>query len=330
MKCLNDQQISDYLHGYKSEENELHLADCGNCRKNLLKFLSQSNPSSNITSSLKKETIKAIRYAIKTEQKSQSRPQLIFHFNTRIKFAMAAGLLVAATYGAVMHKAIIQHYFNHALQVLHATSSISRQAVKENDTAIVKSSVLQSTKVGATNCPAITGYDTMKNPTAHGRPHKEKESIIRLGKASGIFAEPKTSITVMIQTDTNASIEMSQGNALFSIEPKRYRSFVVKTPTAVITVTGTVFSLFVDNKYTMVNVAEGSVRLSHQFKPQIETVERGNGAVVDKDSIISMMLENSPIFKEREHLLQEYIQQAIIGTTAHDTATKQAVSNKAE
>ncbi len=141
--------------------------------------------------------------------------------------------------------------------------------------------------------------------------HKDKESLIRFGGKTGIAASAAAVITVRSRTDTTAFIELTKGNALFSIEKNKYREFVVQTPTLMIVVTGTTFSVTADSAYTLVNVVEGSVRLQHQFKTTIvTTLATGDGAFANKDSITNIIVENSGMLKVRQRLLRDYIEGA--------------------
>lgn len=319
MKCLTKLQLSNYINEEKTEDFESHLADCEDCRKQLLVISSQSIC---LSPGLEKKTIKGVQYAVKMEHKSSRNSQVTGHFNQSIKFALAAGFLVVITYGMIMNKSAVYNFFKNAVKIVRMDSVNALQGRQEMP--LIRRNFVSLKQIDSTKQTASVNCNSLKNHKGNALSAVEKESIIRLGKSSGILTEPKTRLTIKVQTDTNACVEMLRGNALFSIESNRYRSFIVKTPTAVITVTGTVFSIFVDKKYTMVNVAQGAVRLNRPNKSQVAVVEQGNGAVADKDSIINLMLENSPIFKEREHLLQEYIQQTILGKTDSDTTGNRA------
>jgi hypothetical protein len=140
-----------------------------------------------------------------------------------------------------------------------------------------------------------------------------KERIMRFSGKTVVVAEPLTEMNVKNRTDSTILLEMNKGIALFSIEKRRFCAFIVQTPHVRIAVTGTVFSVAVDSGFTHVNVYEGSVLLRHEIKADMEKVlDQGNGVVVDNDSMISAMIENSQMAKTRGQLLRDYIQGTVI------------------
>jgi len=300
MDCLTKQQILEYHRGNRSAAYEAHLADCASCRAELLKLIAEENPGSFVSAALAAKTIDAI--ASKNAEKGAATLLAFRPFDTTIgKLAAAACLAVAIGAGYFLVTGPLHEYtmlkkttkglFVHAGKnaPAHDTAFVVNRASPKNNAVLVFDSMV--VRVG-------------KIPVA-----RDREALVRFGEKTGIEASPAAVINVKARTDTTALIELTKGTALFSIEKNKYRAFVVSTPTARIVAIGTVFSVMADSSGTMINVIEGSVRLEQKFKTGITAMlTEGNGAYVNRDSIINVMIENSQTLKAREKVLHDYIE----------------------
>jgi FecR protein len=300
MNCLTQQQIVEFLEGAKSEQAAEHLADCSKCRTLLLRTMADKDPEFRMQPGLSDATTRAMLSMSAPERRFviPGKHGIEMMFPQRVwAFAAAAMLILAA--GAAL-------FFAHNPRgedkgIVTSSSNVAHTAHAVRDTIAVKRAVVSKN--------AVMMFDSVKVTLGKIPVRKDKESLIRFGGKTGIAAGAAADITVRSRTDTTAYIELTKGNALFSVEKNRYRQFVVQTPTLKIVVTGTTFSVTADSAYTLVNVVEGSVRVQHRFKTAIATIlTTGDGAFANRDSITNVIVENSGMLKVRQRLLRDYIE----------------------
>jgi hypothetical protein len=305
--------LLDYIRGNKADEYEAHLAECANCRTVLLMLLSEEKQACAVSDDLANRTFDAIE-STKVSAETMSGDVRFTKTNSRHAafrfYALAAGIAVFLTAGIVFVRVIRFHK-----DITPVVAVVPPEAVNPN---------YEDSTFGM-DAPKLIHDDTVKklekqagfeNDREHLKPIRipqNKERIMRFSGKTIVVAEPLTEMNVKDRTDSTILLEMNKGIALFSIEKKRFRAFIVQTPHVRIAVTGTVFSVAVDSGITHVNVYEGSVLLRHEMKADMEKVlDQGNGVVADNDSMISAMIENSHMVKTRGQLLRDYIQGTII------------------
>lgn len=319
MECIDIKELLEYLQGKKTEDLEMHLSDCNECRTRLLKLLAEQNADFQISPLLEKNTIYKIIIGQRLRSESNcadTHVRLPFFSSKLIKVALAAGIALLLISGISFLKrpmhGSIANSANHGIQV---PEKIGKAFEKEIVTYNEK--MEKTLGIGRKNNPIV--FDSILITKETITVAKDKEALLRFDKGSGIIAESSAKLTVQSRTDTSASVELTSGVAFFSIEKHRYRHFIVKTPNASIIVTGTVFTVMVDKEYTMVNVLEGSVQLRHQQKSTLSRLlDQGSQALVDRDSIVCALIENSTLYTTREKLLREYIE----GTIFHSDFEK--------
>lgn len=101
-------------------------------------------------------------------------------------------------------------------------------------------------------------------PTAHapaqGAVTATAYTSIALGDRGVVVAHPGAVLTWVVGADGTARVEQVAGEAFFRVE--RGGAFVVRTPAGEVRVTGTCFTVAVDEQLTTVDVHEGSVELA--------------------------------------------------------------------
>jgi hypothetical protein len=297
MNCFTKKQIQECVHGKVSEGYEAHLAECATCRTELLKTMAEENRDCDVSPELAQKTIdKIVSFVRQRKEKGIVAKRFDFSLYTSpfVKIALAAGVAAVFIGGYFL----IKGPFHDAVAIKQKAISPSLQT--EN---------VVSKNEGNQKKNTVFVFDSVTVRVGKIPVRKDKESLIRFGGKTGIAAGPGTMLDVKSRSDTTALVVLTKGNALFSIEKNKFKEFVVQTPTLNIVVTGTVFSVIADSGYTMVNVIEGTVSVRHLFKSQMtESLEEGNGAFANRDSIIDVMIENSQILKVREKLLRDYIE----------------------
>jgi hypothetical protein len=306
MKCLSQQQIADYLQGDKSEAVELHFAECRDCRTALLKSYAEAAERFAVSPKLTEKTFASIEHESRLKEKADETVFKIRQFPERYFFALAAALLLVVSGIA---------YFIRMTHMPHATIALTNAPLSPStepaaNKAMNSGSISQTMKVWRDTAKVKDIKDVRKNIIFR----QENGTVIRLGNKTGIFAEPLTALHIVERTDTTILVELMRGNALFTIDKKRYRLFCVTTPHVRIRVTGTVFSVFVDSVRTKVNVLEGAVQVVPILKSNIEqTIEQGDEAVAQGDSVAAMEIMNRLTAKKRGLMLLDYLQSAVFG-----------------
>lgn len=88
------------------------------------------------------------------------------------------------------------------------------------------------------------------------------DGSIRVEQSSGtIDVGPSSTLLLPGANATKETIVQSVGRALYSVKPRKARTFAVETPYLVSVVKGTVFSVAIDEGTTSVSLLEGSVEL---------------------------------------------------------------------
>jgi hypothetical protein len=315
MDCLTKQQIIDYYRGNKSEAYEAHLADCAACRTELCRMIAEENPECNVPAELAEKTIDVIVAKGSFTAKKEA-PVKKYDFSSPssslVKFAIAAGIVVALVCGWFLFKGPLHDYASIRFKPVSPSLKTGKygQAGLENNAVSAGTAVVLNETYPKKNTVLV--FNSVNVRIGKIPVQKDRDALIRFGEKTGIAAGPAAVISVKARTDTTALIELTRGTALFSIEKNRYREFVVQTPTVRIVAIGTVFSVMADSAYTMVNVVEGSVRLQHKGKSTVSAMlQQGDGAFANRDSIINVLIENSQLLKVREKLLRDYIEGAV-------------------
>jgi hypothetical protein len=309
MDCLTKQQLLEYVHGNKSGACEAHLADCASCRTELLRIMADENKDSAVSPELAYKTVEAVASnGPGQKENAVSSKRFVFPMLDRpfFKFAAAACLAIALLGGYFMIKGPFQHY-------AMTKKTANDLSVQNKKTGIGKNGIGPETDMAKNDVTpkknTVFVFDSLAVRVGTIPVSRHREALMRFGKKTGIAASAAAVINVKTRTDTTAFIELTKGTALFSIEKNRYREFVVQTPTVRIVAIGTVFSVMADSAYTMVNVIEGSVKLEQKFNSNITAMlQQGDGAFVNRDSIINVMIENSQLFKARAKMLRDYIE----------------------
>lgn len=96
----------------------------------------------------------------------------------------------------------------------------------------------------------------------------------------------------VIETREKTSLRLSRGEAFFTVEPGRDRTFVVRAGNAEVTVTGTSFEVAHFPNHTMVAVEHGSVQVAVGQSPTM-SLRAGDRALISADGAIRS-LSNIP------------------------------------
>jgi hypothetical protein len=304
MNCPSQKQIADYLNGTPSEEVELHLIQCRDCRTVLRRMHADRTESFSISKDLTEKTLQKIRATNTPAQESSATPLRIRQFPKRYLFAMAASLLIAITGLAYFAKTVRKPHVSTVLPIAVPSSELSTQK------SVDSGSISQTMTVWLDTIKVKDIKDVPKNIAIK----KDKGTVIRLSKKTGILTDPLTVLNILSRTDTTVVIELIRGNALFTVEKKWYRQFCVVTPHVRIFVTGTIFSVFVDSIRTKVNVLEGRVQLVPIVKSDVgQTIEQGDEAIANGDSIAATEIMNRLTAKKRGSMLLDYLQSTVMG-----------------
>lgn len=152
-------------------------------------------------------------------------------------------------------------------------------------------------------------YLTQNVPVAHKR---EKPSVaadlkdtLILEQSTKMIVDRGSKFLELARKDSLVVLTVAQGTVDFSVEKKRYRSFVVVTPFAKIVVAGTVFRVSTGGSFTYVKVAEGSVRIEHTVKDYVRIALAGDEVIADADSLIRVTVDNSGMLSPSSHTLSD-------------------------
>lgn len=137
--------------------------------------------------------------------------------------------------------------------------------------------------------------------------------IIQFSGQTGFLAEKNTQFTMREKRDTTVTLELTDGSVLFKVEKGKYRKFVVLTPYAKITVTGTTFRVTIKDENTVVSVMEGSVNIIHNLKDQESTLLAGGSIMVNRDSMINTNFDLQSDIPKRK-LLADFLEQQFVSS----------------
>ncbi len=303
MNCLSQKQITEYLHGNKSEAVDLHLAQCKDCRTALLKLNAEKTERFSVSAELTENTLQKIRSQCSQMKKPNEDAPQVRRFPSRYFFALAAAFVVIIS-GLVFFTSMIRA--QRAPFVVNPVPAAVISSMNVIDSS--SGSISQAMKVWLDTAKMKNLKDAKKQRIIR----QETGTTIRLGKKTGILTEPTTVLQISDRTDTSVFVELKRGKALFTVEKNRYRLFYVTTPDVRIRVTGTVFSVFVDSAMTKVNVLEGAVQLTPTVKTDFDrTLEQGDEAIANKDSIAATEIMNRLTAKKRGSLLMDYLQSTV-------------------
>lgn len=130
--------------------------------------------------------------------------------------------------------------------------------------------------------PALVAYET-----AIG----EAQTI---ALSDGSKAELNTASKIAVTyTRTERSVELIAGEAFFDVEKDQARPFIVRTPHAAITVTGTSFNTFSDGDRSAVHVVTGVVDVAPRFGPS-STLLAGDMIEIGADGEASGVIRFDP------------------------------------
>jgi len=87
---------------------------------------------------------------------------------------------------------------------------------------------------------------------------------VSISQNTSAMASTGSDVRLVRNSGTEVTAELSSGSALFSVEPGRYKAFHVNTPDAEVTVTGTIFDVWVTGQKTCVSVLRGSVKVLYK------------------------------------------------------------------
>jgi len=300
MNCLTKQQMNEYLHGNALPGAEEHLAICRSCRTALLTIRSQEFKDITVSKPLVDKTIVSMLAAGTPETVPELERKTVFFTIRRQIYALAAMI--------VMIMIAVFYFSGHYRKAPAAFNSGTSSVALKKNVSVDSSSISQTLHVWL-DTQKIMDVKEVKNGILI-RP--QQKNIVRIGAKTGALIEPSTVLHIKKHTNNEVEIELASGRALFTVEKNRYRSFSVQTPHVRIVVTGTVFSVKVDDYQTTIQVIEGSVQLLHEEKPDHEkSLEQGNEAVASGDSIDITEVMNNLIAKKRGKLLRDYIQSTV-------------------
>ena len=134
----------------------------------------------------------------------------------------------------------------------------------------------------------------------------QKDTLL-MEKATKMIIERGASVSELTRKDSLVVLTVPQGTIDFSVEKKRYRSFIVVTPFAKIIVTGTAFRVTSGDNFTFLKVTEGSVRVEHAVKNLIRDVVAGDELIANADDLIEVMVDSSRILSSSNKTASDYL-----------------------
>ncbi|MBD3343927.1 MAG: hypothetical protein GF401_02555 [Chitinivibrionales bacterium] len=302
MDCLTDNQINAFLEGNRSDRWEIHLSSCDWCRERLCAQMAENNTDIPNLGGLIDNTVSA---AIAHNEKSGKQESHFLFFRRFRGYAFAAGLLLAAG---------ITFYLSLEFREHKEKTPVSSKSDFEISPAPREPKNMPGTAQTPEKERTVYQFDEVEifpsKKVVRGEikaPHNKK-SVVQLSRKTGTLVEERSKLEVDDNSDTVSIIRISQGTALFNVEPNKYDNFVVITPFAQVKVTGTIFSVTVEKEFAKVNVLEGSVDIIHETKKELsQSLLQGSSALINADSIVISMIESSLTLKARENLLKEYL-----------------------
>jgi TolA-binding protein len=245
---MTDADIKGYLGGNRCEEWEAHFAGCDDCRARMLDILAGEQPRKGDALHLASVTDRVL---LQTGKQAR-----IFRFPIPYRYALAAGIVVAAAAG-----------FLGGLLV-----SKRERAVADTPPPCV-----------AASTPLVAQAGPAFPPMRLYGPR-----YATIGARTGYCADNQALIAVREKSAAKVRIQLNRGMTLFEVQKGRFARFEVETPFADIRVTGTVFAVSVDSAYTRVSVLEGSVRIENRrIAARAVDIAAGAEAVMGRDTLMS-------------------------------------------
>lgn len=133
-----------------------------------------------------------------------------------------------------------------------------------------------------------------------------KDTLL-MEKATKMIMDRGASVSELAKKDSLVILTVSRGTIDFSVEKKRYRSFIVVTPYARIIVTGTAFRVTSGDNFTYLKVTEGSVRVEHTVKNLVRNVVAGDEVIANADELIKVMVDSCRILSSSNHTAADYL-----------------------
>jgi hypothetical protein len=112
-----------------------------------------------------------------------------------------------------------------------------------------------------------------------------KSTPVVFGKKTHAIASKSANLRIISKSEEEAVAALDSGSALFSVEPNRYASFVVETPDAEITVTGTLFDVWISNGSTKVTVLKGKVIVNYRNLKESVAVPEKHISVIEEGRV---------------------------------------------
>jgi transmembrane sensor len=149
--------------------------------------------------------------------------------------------------------------------------------------ALLSAAVFSAIKIAGSPAPAeVIAFDTGVG---------ESETVLL---ADGSQAQLNTASKIAVRyTAVERRIDLIAGEAFFDVDKDLRRPFVVETPNAAITVTGTSFDVFADNSGSSVHVVTGVVDVTPRFGPT-STLLAGDMIEIDNAGNASAVMRFDP------------------------------------
>jgi hypothetical protein len=148
----------------------------------------------------------------------------------------------------------------------------------------------------------VYGSNMNKPVTSH-----KNDGIFRIGDKTAVLVEKNGSLEIRNQSDSAVSIALLSGDALFSVEKKRYHRFSVQTPSSEIVVTGTIFKLSIRDQTTILSVFEGSVRARGLNDTAITMVCGGMSARISALGVVVEQGDSAATMPHQPNLLRDFL-----------------------
>ena len=282
MKCLSTEQIRQYVAGGRTDAVEAHLSDCQRCRSMLVAEVSTDDESLVVSDIQQRRTVDAMLTASAAAAQRPARSVATW-------YRLAACLIGAAALGTVAVVAL----------GLRDRTVVSRESTPVESAVNATRTVPQSGQREATEIrvssppvalPPVTVRDVTVPATLSVRTTRVQREVLRLGTTAAVLIDSDVRITIEAGTPRTATCTLRQGRAFFSITPHAYDRFVVSTPSAVVEVTGTVFSVMVSPHSTSVQTFEGCVQVRHMREAHLVVqASAGHAVLAERDTLIEVL-----------------------------------------
>jgi tetratricopeptide (TPR) repeat protein len=191
---------------------------------------------------------------------------------------------------------------------------ITRQLAKQSpDSRVIAIGQIQ--RISDTSAPAIqsvsrivfdslTVYGSTGNKPVFSR---KNDGIFRISDKTAVLVEKDGSLEITNQTDSAVAIALLKGDALFSVEKKRYQRFSVQTPSSEIIVTGTVFKLSIKEQSTILSVFEGTVLARGLNDSSATVVCGGMSARISASGVTLEPGDTAALMPHQPNLLRDFL-----------------------